>query len=115
MSKSKSQLTEELEQSLADFRALGDELESIKGSAGKEIAAQKEAIQAESDKAEEERIADFEEALSGYLSIRNKAITAKGSLMSTNRKLLGVPALAAIDAQLQLLEDVFGDLPLVQE
>jgi len=108
--KTNAQLLEEIDQLKVDLDAASGELAAIKDDYIKKMADEKakllNAMVAE-DKARQDELAV---ATAGFEALFEKAREVKATLEGQDTQFLGIPATAARDAQLSMLEEIFGEL-----
>jgi chromosome segregation ATPase len=110
MSKSKTQLESELADVSAKLEATMEELQSIKTDAVKAVRSKKAALQKEAEGFKEKNRQLIEDAKAEYTEIRYKAKAIMRNLENQETSILGIPGIAARDAQIQTLKEIFGDL-----
>ncbi len=109
-SKSRAELEYELGQVTTELGTTLAELEKVKKTAGEKVKATKKRVKEEALKAEAKRREEFKNATAEYADIMSAAKAIQFNLKRQDKQQLGVAGNAALEAQLNLLQEVFGDL-----
>jgi hypothetical protein len=106
----KAELEEKLELEEADNAALEAEVEELRGKLKRSIADYKGKLKKAAKASEGARQEAFEAAKSRSVTLTKRARKIYKELKQTDRSLIGVAAIAALDAQIELIEKLFNDL-----
>lgn len=109
-SKSRSELEYELGQMTAEMKTVLGELDTVNQAASSKLQAAKKRLKEDALAIEVSRRADFKSATAAYDEIIAAATTIKANLKAQSSLSLGMPASMALQAQLNLIQEVFGDL-----